>query len=286
MEICSRCAGTGLNGHCPICGGAGFLSDSLDRGSGYAFVSGKSRRVIGSKSYIADRSVPAPFLPIPSVPLGRSPKPSVSNPNVGYDELSNPKATTPKAKKVRPTNKQERTEKPRVDLRMKREAMIRSQLGRTSRVLWFGSNGCRVFFADGTTALYHFERLGQPIKVNILPGRSTVGIHAPGKSGKGRVISNEERKSVRVVHAAKHMSPVKKDTDGGSNTRVKAIRPAKQQSDVSTTKTSIQIAFERVRDERKLDGSRNWSAFRDVGSGQFGSHPSFDSDDSDDESES
>ncbi len=268
VNICQRCDGTGHNGNCDACGGSGFI----------------------------DRV--RPTLPKRVVNCISDPSPAITQ----KSKLRHPALLMDgealfglyQHQLIFPS-----------DNAAYKSAAIREQIRSivsrhptVSLIRWFAPSLCKLVLVSGVELVEDFSRAAlladservitamapeQPKRPRFTIPHVSQGGPPPGKAKKRKkrkpevvVLVPLPKPHVTIMALKKKLRP--KETE-------RPYAPKSFAAPLVRTESSIEIAFDAAKAERvsdAMDGSKHWSGFRDIGSGQYGSHPAFDpSDDSD-----
>jgi hypothetical protein len=169
--------------------------------------------------------------------------------------------------------------------------------GSIQRIEWVSPMVCHAVLSDGVKLVTNFTQLAQQTNKRKTRSEHLVTAQTPERPKIKRRTIPHVSQGGPTPGASKEKAKI--NGPGSRRTTIKALVPAKSmttsrlskpEKPVVTSKSSgqsvfvesvIELAFARGREERERDGSRQWSGYRDGGTGQFGSYPTFDpSDDS------
>lgn len=158
------------------------------------------------------------------------------------------------------------------------------------RINWITPTLCGVLLSDGTERAADFKQLAPPAEIRP---EHLVTAHGPERPKQPRRTIPHVSQGGPVPGTSKKKRKAKPGDPRPPRTTIKAPATAKgarprsgkglekqvapRSSGPSVrVESAFELAFAQAREEREMDGSRQWSGYRDVGSGQFGSHPAFD----------
>lgn len=284
MNICTRCAGTGLNGNCEVCGGSGFIS--LD-----TFITPHAAPVVVN------------FEPMP-VAKGKRRR-TIRVPSSAPSDLPNPMA--PEKNERICGLSAENLSFPSNLAGFKQEA-IRQQIKALTaklnvpeihKIRWGSPVDCIVAMLDGTV---YRQRFGQHSEFAVphppkgsrtnpgkVPAERTPKVHHRTIPHPSQAVITPKpqppkgKRMVRVVRDGVTIAVIENPRSVRKIQRSKP-RPAdeapreKSPRSIPDAPTAFELAFAAARGD-SLDGSREWSGLRDVTNGRYGSHPAFDASD-------
>lgn len=276
MELCKRCSGTGHNGNCEDCGGSGFASAE-------------------------DALLPPHALPVTvitdEVTVWKKPPPRMQRaPQLKLNPLalaSDQQVFGLKAEQLQFPS--DRTGFGQIAIRNQIRQLTHKYIEYgLVKIQWESPLNCILTLADGHSFRKTFEK--PPKQQGSSPANDTRRapvtqrpkarpMTVPHPSQKTSVTkqvvvrARPGKRMVRVIRDGEQIGVVKnpqslKTKHSGARKAGKAST-TKTSSSGPDTPNAIELAFATAKGD-PLDGSRQWSGFRDASDGRYGSHPAFD----------
>lgn len=255
MEICKRCNGTGYEGNCDICGGSGFVTPTKEKTDGTFWAHRLDNRFvkIPGKHYntSSPAQAPKPVNVAKSPALPAAQRSAVSG--IPANNLCFPDSVRKLGWGIIATQ----------------IYLLQSRYGHIRSITWHSPSECTVVTTDGCFYREIF-RLSQGTflldsQVRPKPFRRIAPKVKRPKEDTAKQKGTKHGDKGKQKHG-RPKTGVEKQTDRMLGS--KQSKPLKQ--------TAFELAFELAETEQEHDGSRGWHSLRESGSGQFGSHPSFD----------
>jgi hypothetical protein len=269
MKICTHCHGTGQHGNCEYCGGSGF---NPQEAKGITPVSRKSRAKIIEEFRRKEKAkAMAKERAKTKAQRVRHPSMDASKAICGltWDQLEIP---------VNGQGFQLRKIRSRVK-------SIVFSMPDVTRIVWTHTlNNCIAHGPNGKIREFLFEPEKQPEKKCKQISPSKISVEQSKRKQRPLTIPHPSQVAlvpkkipattcgelwVRIKHHGKRT--VKNNQTGLLRSEASPMKP-----------TSLEIALKAARNHNEIDGSKDWSQYRDV-DGRFGSHPTFDPSDTPDD---
>lgn len=260
MELCKRCDGTGHDGNCDICGGSGFIELSSKENTYSSTYAPSYLWIRGSGNQFSEKTVPQRK----NASRGQPQRPAQAN------KLASAKSEIcgiPMSHLCFPDSMRrslKRVIAPQV-------SSLQAKYGLIKSITWHSPTECVVVLSDGRIYREEFEIINGQFVSNPDVSRKPYRTVVPkNKRQKPAVETQKKKKRSKKMLA--------KDKHGAFKQGIKeqADRLLGSKRSKPVERSAFELAFDRAESERQFDGSREWHSFRDSGTGQFGSHPSFD----------